>query len=74
MALQEHQSNGWINGVIGTAATAVLAWFGAMTRQTFANKGRLDVVDVRFDSLESTVNKIDQKVDRLIEHLLDKGE
>ena len=69
MALQSN-GGGWINGVIGVVATAVIGWFGAVTRQTFNSKGRLDVVDARLENFESTMNKMDAKIDRLVDFLL----
>jgi hypothetical protein len=69
MALQSNGS-GWLNGIIGTAFAAVVAWVGTVTRQTFASKGRLDVVDTRLGNVEGMMNKMDAKIDRLVDFLL----
>jgi hypothetical protein len=73
MSLQSN-GNSWINGVIGTVASGVVAWVAMVTRQTFGNKGRLDVVEVRLESLGTTIDKMDGKIDRLVDHLLKKEE
>jgi uncharacterized protein YaaR (DUF327 family) len=73
MALQSSSGN-WINAVVGTLATAAVAFVSAVTRQTFTNKSRIEIVSVKQDGLMDIVDKMDRKIDRLVDHLLQKEE
>lgn len=51
---------------------ATLSWAGGLTKMSYENKGKLAVLDERTRNTDDALQRICAKLDKIIEHLLDK--
>jgi hypothetical protein len=54
--------------------TAALGWASGLTKLAYNNKGRIAVLEERTVNTDARLEKMDGKLDRLVEHLLGKEE
>lgn len=59
-------------GFIVAAFSGTIAWAGGLTKLSYDNKGKIALLDERTQKTDDKLEKMDAKLDRLVDHLLDK--
>ncbi len=57
-----------------TVGVALAGWASGLTRKVYVDAGRISVLEERTSNTDDQLAKMDTKLDKIVEHLLGKGE